>query len=618
MVVVAVLSAGLAAPGSARAHFGTDGVTCAHPTLADALAALPTGGTVYVQDGVQDVTASGTSLVSVDVTLQGSDGTCSATAAGTSTLGFTGTGSILQVGASVDLVLRRIVLQGGDTPGDGGTLHLARGATLEMYDSVLEGGAAGGNGGCVSLTSGFLGLYAGSHVRHCAAGGRGGGVHADDSNVVVAADASLSSNAAAGDGGNLLIRDGTATVGGLISGGSAGGQGGGIAVRQAHGEPVVALHGTALVEHNTARDGGGISLRSDEVFLDDGLGIDAIVADAAILRANEASQDGGGIYARGTDNRIWLVGTASVVSNVAGTVGGGNGGGVSMSGGQMQLEDAVVVHGNTASEDGGGLWISGAEVSGAGLLLSGNTAGDQGGGAYVQSRASVAVDNVRTEDNGADTGAGWTVYDNARLTLDADDDLCSVVVVPGPTCSTVARNVSASGGGGILLGLGSRVDVRRTHFLRNEGSPGAALLTIVSGTHLTLRNSLVEGHLDTAISVPVGSFRLGFNTIVDNAVPLDLSGFGRLTGNVLASNTSNGWIGPAVGDCNLLQPGAVVPPGVGNVTGTPGLAAPWVPTTPSPLLVDACPFGPPTDIRGATRPASPLSPLYDRGAFEAF
>ena len=140
-------------------NLGSDGITCNEPDLAAALATVGAGGTVYVPNGTQNIDVWGTTVVPEDVTLQGTDSTCTAGSVGTGTLEYTAAGRILEVDPDVHLILIDVVLLGGDSTGNGGTVWLDDDATLAMFDSVLESGVSGGNGGCLAIEGGSLSMF---------------------------------------------------------------------------------------------------------------------------------------------------------------------------------------------------------------------------------------------------------------------------------------------------------------------------------------------------------------------------------------------------------------------------------------------------------------------------
>ena len=152
LLTVVVAGSALMLPLTAFSqNLGSNGTTCNEPDLAAALATVGAGGTVYVPNGIQNIDAWGTTVISEDVTLQGTDATCSAGSVGTGTLEYTVAGRILEVDPDVHLILQDVVLLGGDSAGNGGTVWLDDDATLAMFDSVLEGGVSGGNGGCLAI-----------------------------------------------------------------------------------------------------------------------------------------------------------------------------------------------------------------------------------------------------------------------------------------------------------------------------------------------------------------------------------------------------------------------------------------------------------------------------------
>jgi hypothetical protein len=107
----------------------------------------------------------------------------------------------------------------------------------------------------------------------------------------------------------------------------------------------------------------------------------------------------------------------------------------------LQLRD-VIISGNTATEDGGGLFESGLYYDGTytdlrRTTINGNTAGDDGAGIYAADSIG-SVDTSTIHNNNA-TGSGGGLY------LGAVDDNAQL------TGSTVSGN-TAAGGGGVFTG----------------------------------------------------------------------------------------------------------------------------------------------------------------------
>lgn len=207
---------------------------------------------------------------------------------------------------------------------------------------------------------------------------------------------------------------GTTIEGFTVTGGSASG-GAGIAIESSSSTTVRAC----IVSGNVAAgvgEGGGLRVEgSDDVEIADSV-IDGNTAEVgggvyatgstldienSEITGNTASGDGGGLYVDG----LFTFGTELSGSTIGGNS-AANGGGAYSDGGGLRLLDTTVT-GNSATTQGGGLYLTGGlftEVTGG--SVSGNDA-DEGGGAYVGSvTVQVLLRSCLVTDNLASGGRG--------------------------------------------------------------------------------------------------------------------------------------------------------------------------------------------------------------------
>jgi hypothetical protein len=149
----------------------------------------------------------------------------------------------------------------------------------------------------------------------------------------------------------------------------------------------------------------------------------------------------------------------------------GSGGGIFTRATDVVLDD-VVVDGNSASSDGGGIWAGGSEGNGTDQLtlvdsrVSGNSAGDDGGGLFLYSTSpygTSTIDGTTFYDNDAgDEGGGIAVYQT-----DGDVDIVE---------STIEYNEASSYGGGVFLyNTYGAVDIDSTTITHNDAGYGGGV-----------------------------------------------------------------------------------------------------------------------------------------------
>ena len=258
----------------------------------------------------------------------------------------------------------------------------------------------------------------------------------------------------------------------------------------------------------------------------------------------------------------------------------------------------------TGGADGGGiLRESSGVVWLANVVLSGNNAGDEGGGLWVN--GEVKLDNSTVVDNLAGGNGGGLAV--AGLDLISDS-------------STISGNVGESGGGIYA----AKANLTNTTISGNDArvNGGGALLSNATLTNVTITGNQADsdsaggGTGGGVFAEPVGTkaFR---NVILANnlagATPQDCSGtIGAGQGNLLETTTGCTLTGIAVsGQDPLLGPLA----DNGGLTLTHAIAS----TSPA---MDAGALGncPVADQRGATRPADGFDADFnaecDIGAYE--
>lgn len=314
------------------------------PQIANNIAALGTGGGIYINDRESSATIAGASITGNSA----ADG-----------------GGGIQIDAnphtSVHLVLTTV--DRNTTSGPGGGIADS-GALLDIAgSSVISNNMAGTDGGGIYLT-GHESTADLDHVtiddNHAA---RGGGVIALAGAALNSVNATISTNHATSDGGGVFI-DGNDTTWDDWGGSN--------------------------VTDNTADRGAGIHASGG-----------TITADYLGLRRNTAVTEGGG--ARVTVGAELHFDHGKTTSNVAGTAGGG----FAVPGGVLELT-AVDVTSNAATTDGGGAVITRTgRIEARDVWFVTNSAGGRGGGIAVLSyEASTDPQLVMAGDFNVD-GCVW-------------------------------------------------------------------------------------------------------------------------------------------------------------------------------------------------------------------
>ncbi|QQO09568.1 autotransporter adhesin family protein [Breznakiella homolactica] len=219
-----------------------------------------------------------------------------------------------------------------------------------------------------------------------------GGLRITNGTAVLNGTAEISGNSTTGGGGGVTIEGGTFTMNGnsRISGNSASGNsGGGLWISGTASTPVtMTMNDSSVISGNyTNSFGGGAYIIGVAAFIMNG----GTIGGTAETDANTARLDGGGLCfdSSRTDGKSFTMSGNSIIS---GNTALGGGGGVhvganttfTMSGGSVGKTLAGGGRGNTAANNGGGVSISGGTVNMSGTAnISGNHASQYGGGAYL-------------------------------------------------------------------------------------------------------------------------------------------------------------------------------------------------------------------------------------------
>lgn len=344
--------------------------------------------------------------------------------------------SDLVIKGDVQLCLNGHRLSGS---GSGSVITVAEGAHLSLHDcgrgGCVTGGKATEGGGIYVAGGAGLTMEGGSIAGNQA--NRGGGVYAAAGASVSISGGEICDNSAK-SGGGLYLRSEASIDGGRISGNSAEYTGAGLYAEAAEGE-VLRLTGCTIEGNAGLGHGGGLYLKNCQVTA-----ADCRIADNTVT---DAHASGGGVY---IDEHagFTMTGSTEISGNGAANQGGGicvssasgagftmdsgeisgnsamNGGGIASTGvGSFAITGGKIAR-NSASGDGGGVYVSFAFTRDADKSIShcdidGNTAGNYGGGVFIQGNSFIRMelnsDSIRR--NNAMDGGGVYVNQMDQLSL---------------------------------------------------------------------------------------------------------------------------------------------------------------------------------------------------------
>lgn len=480
-----------------------------------------------------------------------------------------------------------MTISGNTGANNGGGMYVAAGANVTLYDCSIEGHQSKKSGGGIYLNGGSLTAKNLTVSGNKCASEHGGGIYANGGTISVSEGsfATVTNNESLkGDGGGLYLNANASLTGGslnitgnkaaysgggayLVSGGSiknslltvsgntagssgAVANGGGINM---YGGSVVALEGSTI-SANTCTDGGaGVWMGNNSTLTSNGLNISD----------NISNCNGGGIFLNGTNT---LDGTSLTISgNRANNPYGDGGGGIFVRGGTITMTVPAIVSGNRSTHYyGGGVFLQGSSLTASNLTVSGNTASNngggvylgawsgngsnstltgtvhvtgntsskQGGGMYLSKGSTLSLTDSQIDDNVSKTEKGGGIYaDTASITL---------------TGGTVNRNKTEDydNGAGIYASNGT-LTASGTTFEGNIGTnDGGAIYFKSSGT-LTLENCTFRSNsarMNGAVyaggsqNTITGCDFLA-NKANTNAAALKLEGVSTVTGGNISQNT---------------------------------------------------------------------------------
>ncbi len=419
----------------------------------EAAGALATtgGGGIFNQPNA-DGTAGGTLTVS------------DSSIAGNAATGAAGSGGGLFNSRGV-VTITGTTFEGNSAPRAGGGIEALAGTTSITDTDFIDNrtGANPGNGGAVHLTGAGRVDITGGTAQGNQAANEGGAFWNSAVGTMTITDTDIVGNRADGDaftapdfeGGGGVFNDGATSDAGVSSGGTLTITGGRIADNLAptgsgSGGGVLNVFGTLTISgteisgNQAARAGGGIEANAgtttlDGVFLSANAagprpgnggafhltGPGLVTVNQSVVVGNSATNEGGGLWVSAT-GRMVVTRTLVAANTAQGTAEGSGGGGLYNDGGTLEASDTVVA-GNEAQAGGGVLAPNGGTTTLTHVTVTGNEAAT---GAGVDSAAgttlanSIVGDNVGEDCSGAIESAGGNVV--GTCTLDGPGDVTGV------------------------------------------------------------------------------------------------------------------------------------------------------------------------------------------------
>ena len=403
----------------------------------------------------------------------------------------------------------------GDAPGEGGGAVFIDGGsatfTATTFSNNRVTAGALGNGGALLLNGGSATLQPNGDASTFTTltgneANRAGGAIENNGGSLTLDRVNASGNDA-GINGGVVHTSGTGTVdvdGGTYQTNTADAEGGAL-WNSAGGTMLI---DGATIANNTA-SGDDASQGGGGVFNDGGtLTIGATTAVTITSnRANGTSGSGGGILTVG--GTVTITNT-TITANEAIRAGGGIemiDGALTMTGGNLSSND-VSTQGAIASANpgnGGGFHMSGTSGSQAtfdGVIVNGNRAGREGGGLWNQTGSTTTVTNGTTisanltDGDAADDGGAGIFNNGGTLTVDGS---ASAVTITGNLAAGTAAMSLASGGG--ILSTGGTVTLTNVDVTSNEAVRAGGGVELVDGTFSMTGGSLSNNDVSAAGTV---------------------------------------------------------------------------------------------------------------------
>jgi predicted outer membrane repeat protein len=309
----------------------------------------------------------------------------------------------------------------------------------------------------------------------------GGGIY---SQAILELDGvTVSDNVSGAQGGGLYLSDrGTTITGSTFSGNSAVQEGGGIFLNATSGSDALDISTTTIEGNTSAEFGGGIYVTTTDST--------SVILDTVDVTNNSGWAGGGFYISTGTPTATVDIVDSTFDGNAA-TITSGGGLYLDLYSASEATISTTTVTGNTAVEEGGGIWKYYGSLDLTSVTVSGNEAGTMGGGIY-QERGSMSATSLTVDSNLVSGTSASTTYYGAGM----------YVISTTPfslTSSSIEYNTFSSTSTTATLGGGMYVNSAPASITTSTIRYNAAALG--GGIHFSSASSTTSGSMtNTSIS----------------------------------------------------------------------------------------------------------------------
>ena len=444
----------------------------------------------------------------------------------------------------------------------GGGVAVASGGSFTMEGGTISGNTARAGGGVnlgnPSSAGSFTmegGTISGNNITGVATDDGGGGVrlHHADSRFYMYGDSLITDHEIARNGGGVRATAGMIYLrGGEISNnrvtvtGTTSHTGAGLHMTNG----VLTMSDGVISNNRTLGDGaahgGGMHLTSSEFIMSGG---------EISNNWTSGTGNGGGMHMMGANSTITMSDDAAIFGNEA-----QQGGGLNIEVGAGLFTPFTISSGriedNTARTNGGGMRISGAQLTMTGGMIHDNTAGHAGGGihfaTHALSRVYLYEDAIISENDSGTVEVGTIARDGGGINMTGGRTYLRGGEISGNTAYGSGAN--AGQGGGVNLRSGSVLTIESGTIAGNEAHLGGGVsIFSIGGTfaNIIMHDGEISGNTARdqggALNVNQGSFEM-FDGIIKDNTSLSHGGGIRMGGNgtvdihdgEISNNTANG------------------------------------------------------------------------------
>ncbi|GAA1584554.1 hypothetical protein GCM10009789_42790 [Kribbella sancticallisti] len=270
---------------------------------------------------------------------------------------------------------------------------------------------------------------------------------------------------------------------------------------------------SSITGNKSTAAGGGLSVTP--ILVEDGGETATTYLDRTTIDGNQSAGDGGGVAVSVGNLNLYK---GSLIGNTA----AGKGGGLAyLTPGPASAVslDSTEIQTNTAGTDGGGVHVAGAgSVSGFQPIISGNTATGNGGGIKVGFAFQVGFDGGKIYGNTAANGAGLdlagevvkfdktTINDNAVAPVTGTGGGARISAMATELLNSTVNGNTAAVGGGLNFTTATQVKLTHVTMADDTATTGAHIAAVPAATVAISRSALVLPITGTACAGVGGAF----------------------------------------------------------------------------------------------------------------